>query len=629
MTSSYVLTPPCTSNSSDVHDQPIMLQVRNSISSYVEEWNVTWGDGSNEDWAQRVAILNDSIYLAGLTYSMGVNGHGFLVKYASNGTQLWNRTWGGSMEGYCDGCMTYNNSIYLFGTRVGPGTDAFLVKYAPNGTELWNRTWNAGSSENGKAAVGYNGSIYFTGRVGSEAFLVKYDQAGNELWNRTWGHPAGSERPEGIAVTNDSIYVSGTRDGFGDGSYNPYLVKFNATGYEVWNETWGGPDEDWARDLAIDSSHKNLYVVGQSDTSGSYDFEAFLVKYTENGTQLWNRTWRGTDTENIASDVVVFNNSIFTVGTLDNPGAGGRDVFLATFAANGTQLWNMTWDASINVYGKGLAVENNSIFVGGNDFNEDAFLVRLDTDSDNDGLGYYAEINIHGTDPNNPDSDADNITDGWEVFNTLDPLNVTDAALDFDGDGLTNLEEFNLDTNPNLGDTDGDLMPDLWEATNGLNPRVNDSNGDLDSDLLLNLLEYQNNADPNLNDTDDDGILDWNEVFTWLTEPDDADTDGDGLIDGDETSRYSTNPILTDTDGDGYSDGEEVSSGTNPLDPASNPHTLFITNVGAAASVMVTICGAVLEIFAFQYNWSNKKAKIPGLLLTIAGATMAVIFFLL
>jgi hypothetical protein len=38
--------------------------------------------------------------------------------------------------------------------------------------------------------------------------------------------------------------------------------------------------------------------------------------------------------------------------------------------------------------------------------------------------------------------------DGWELQYGLDPLNPSDAAQDLDGDGLTNLEEYQLGTDP-------------------------------------------------------------------------------------------------------------------------------------------------------------------------------------
>ena len=39
-------------------------------------------------------------------------------------------------------------------------------------------------------------------------------------------------------------------------------------------------------------------------------------------------------------------------------------------------------------------------------------------DSDNDGLPDEDETNIHNTDPLDPDSDDDNLMDGYEIFNS-------------------------------------------------------------------------------------------------------------------------------------------------------------------------------------------------------------------
>jgi uncharacterized repeat protein (TIGR01451 family) len=47
------------------------------------------------------------------------------------------------------------------------------------------------------------------------------------------------------------------------------------------------------------------------------------------------------------------------------------------------------------------------------------------------------------------DTDGDGMWDDWELANRLDPRDATDAALDPDGDGHTNLQEFLSGTDPN------------------------------------------------------------------------------------------------------------------------------------------------------------------------------------
>src|SRR5262249_43150974 len=90
-------------------------------------------------------------------------------------------------------------------------------------------------------------------------------------------------------------------------------------------------------------------------------------------------------------------------------------------------------------------------------------------DPDHDGLTNLEEFQ-HGTDPNNPDTDGDGISDGDEVHKYhTNPLNP-----DTDGDGMSDAEEIRLGTNPLNPDTDGDGIPDGIEVKLGLNPLVPD-----------------------------------------------------------------------------------------------------------------------------------------------------------
>lgn len=74
-------------------------------------------------------------------------------------------------------------------------------------------------------------------------------------------------------------------------------------------------------------------------------------------------------------------------------------------------------------------------------------IVLLDTDED-------------GTpDLTDTDDDNDGMPDSWEIENRLDPLDPNDASLDPDGDGLTNLQEHQENTNPNI--SNAEAFP-LW-----------------------------------------------------------------------------------------------------------------------------------------------------------------------
>ncbi len=80
------------------------------------------------------------------------------------------------------------------------------------------------------------------------------------------------------------------------------------------------------------------------------------------------------------------------------------------------------------------------------------------------------------------DMDSDGLPDDWELANGLN-ISANDRGSDHDGDGLSNLEEFNLGTLPSDPDSDGDQIPDGWEVDHGFNPLfARDSWQDWDQD---------------------------------------------------------------------------------------------------------------------------------------------------
>jgi len=106
------------------------------------------------------------------------------------------------------------------------------------------------------------------------------------------------------------------------------------------------------------------------------------------------------------------------------------------------------------------------------------------------------------------DLDGDTMVDAWEELFGLDPLDATDASEDADSDGLSNLEEYDADTNPTLSDTDEDGLSDFDEINTHLtNPNSTDSDGDgVDDALEVSLSLDPNDPADGLTDLDEDGI---------------------------------------------------------------------------------------------------------------------------
>ena len=83
------------------------------------------------------------------------------------------------------------------------------------------------------------------------------------------------------------------------------------------------------------------------------------------------------------------------------------------------------------------------------------------------------------------DSDGDLLPDWFAATISGDSTAIGDP----DGDTLSNLEEYEAETNPNVADTDGDFINDGMEVADGTNPLVFDLDVDPDGDGFTNRFE--------------------------------------------------------------------------------------------------------------------------------------------
>ena len=119
----------------------------------------------------------------------------------------------------------------------------------------------------------------------------------------------------------------------------------------------------------------------------------------------------------------------------------------------------------------------------GNSSNQIAIYIK-GSDFDVDGIADYID-----------DSDIDLMLDSYELANGLNPLDSFDASSDFDGDGLTALEEFNAGTRADMFDTDFDGDSDSEEIAVGSNPNDPMDTIDLHRPIAPTLIAFTDQQD--------------------------------------------------------------------------------------------------------------------------------------
>lgn len=119
-----------------------------------------------------------------------------------------------------------------------------------------------------------------------------------------------------------------------------------------------------------------------------------------------------------------------------------------------------------------------------------------DLDSDHDALPDAREELIYQTDPADPDTDNDGMSDGWEANHGLAPKVASDGLSDLDDDGISNLAEFQLGSLPDSTDSDSDTLSDSWEYVYFASPIGAQASVDSDSDGWNNQQESTRGGRP-------------------------------------------------------------------------------------------------------------------------------------
>ncbi len=205
-----------------------------------------------------------------------------------------------------------------------------------------------------------------------------------------------------------------------------------------------------------------------------------------------------------------------------------------------------------------------------------------DLDPDNDGLTNGEECN-YGTNMEKEDTDNDGYTDMYEVQENTDPNDEDDYPIDEDTD------------------TDDDGIPDMFERRfTFLNPKdADDAEEDEDGDGLTNLQEYRLETDLDDSDSDNDGFTDYEE-YNKKTDPKD---------DEDYPKNYFFQ-ILFFILGIGSLTGGLIYFYKNPIKSMKLPKSSGMVNFDAAKNNMQKGM-SVQPPPGLQSSESYKKAKGP------------------
>lgn len=361
---------------------------------------------------------------------------------------LWDKSLGGaSGEGSAYCISTPKNSIIVTGfsgsninceksENSRGGGDYWICELDSNGTVLWDKTFGGSASEMApKIARLSTGDLIISGTsqspisgdktvqnhgIGNDAdfWTLKLDSTGNKIWERTYGGD-GTENAINefynsiIAIEGDNFLLGGVTesDSSGDisqpsrGLRDIWILKCNSAGNKIWDKRLGGSDNDYLHSL-LHTSDMGYIIAGSTRSpqdgdisqppinSSNFNSDCWIIKLDSAGNKLWDKRFGGNDDD--LAYVVKEDYSGFIIGGYTKSQAGfdvtdssfgTHDYWVFKLDQNGNKIWDKRFGAYNSDYCHDLIIMSDSSIIaagrGGNGIS------AVKTDSGKGDLDYW------------------------------------------------------------------------------------------------------------------------------------------------------------------------------------------------------------------------------------------------
>ncbi|WP_273323479.1 hypothetical protein [Vallitalea guaymasensis] len=191
----------------------------------------------------------------------------------------------------------YNNSKlyentsdggFMMGATTGDSL-IWLTKIDSTGNIEWSYVYGQGNSwaVNGLSQTADNGYIV-TGEINEDVFLAKFSSVGNFEWIKLFGGDKSDNGNDVIQTTGGGYFIIGTSKSYGDGHYEPLLIKTDSTGNIQWGTTLTTTTRDeFGLQTMLEPSTGNI-IVRTHSTELSND-QTKLLKISNTGNLIQSK----------------------------------------------------------------------------------------------------------------------------------------------------------------------------------------------------------------------------------------------------------------------------------------------------------------------------------------------------
>ncbi|MFX1577751.1 MAG: cadherin repeat domain-containing protein [Promethearchaeota archaeon] len=187
--------------------------------------------------------------------------------------------------------------------------------------------------------------------IDNNVWLVRIDANGQHLWNQTYGSTSTNDFGFDIVeVSSGGFALVGGSDK--TGASGILLIRTDSSGTQLWNTTYGHEDG-----YSIVECQTGGFALAGTTREGVSDGQPdyVLIRTDASGTEVWARRYGATGRDSCEEVIECRNGGFALIGVAWHPSGGSYTSFwLVRTDSNGNAMWNRAYDAMSHAGGEAL-----------------------------------------------------------------------------------------------------------------------------------------------------------------------------------------------------------------------------------------------------------------------------------
>ncbi|MBN1833429.1 MAG: hypothetical protein JW896_15095, partial [Deltaproteobacteria bacterium] len=271
---------------------------------------------------------------------------------------IWARTYGGINEDFASEVLQIADRGYIVVGNTesfGAGAnDLWAIQLDESGTVQWEKSYGGLASDNSPniRQTSSDGGYIMAARTESfgvglaDVLVLKLDAAGDVLWEETIGGDAADGVTTIEELPSGGYILAGRTESFGGGTAGDlWVVKLNTAGDILWQKTYGTAEGGEYATSLQPTGDGGCIVAGTTYSFGAGDQDFWVLRLDADGGIVWQKTYGGDDIDVAMSIKKVGDDGFIVAGnTYSFPvSVEGYDILVLKLDSNGDVLWQKTF----------------------------------------------------------------------------------------------------------------------------------------------------------------------------------------------------------------------------------------------------------------------------------------------